>query len=65
MDVMPTVASDQSRAAAYGIAIRVSEEQDRVPADRRNPAVACPTCDDGIRTITHPVRCAACVEEGL
>lgn len=32
--------------------------------DPRGPN-ACPTCDDGIRTIETPARCRACVKGGL
>lgn len=32
--------------------------------DWRGPA-ACPTCDDGLRTIESPARCRECVKGGL
>jgi hypothetical protein len=55
---------DLARAAESGIVLSLSEDMDRVPEDGRGPN-ACPMCDDGILTITHPVRCKACIAEGL
>lgn len=55
---------DVARAAERGIVLALSEGMDRVPADRRGPN-ACPTCDDGVLTITHPSRCRECTAEGL
>lgn len=65
MDVMEPVADQVARATLIGVTVRASEAEDRVPADTRRPGTACPTCDDGIRTITYPYRCKACVQEGL
>lgn len=55
-----SIASDIARARALGLSLKIGAD-DRVPADRRNPATACPTCDDGVLTITHPRRCRECV----
>lgn len=55
---------DLARAAERGIVVNLSEDMDRVPTDNRG-GNACPMCDDGILTITHPVRCKACIAEGL
>ena len=62
---LPTVDEEKVRAKRAGITIRVSEDWDRVSADRRDPRVACPTCDDGIRTVSYPRRCRECTKGGL
>lgn len=64
------VADDVARARALGITLTLDIRMDRAPADQpatRDPRgrSACPTCDDGLLTITHPTRCRACVAEGL
>lgn len=64
--MMQPVMLDIARATQMGIDLsRLSEDEDRVPADRRPLTLRCPTCDDGILTITHPRRCRECVVEGL
>ena len=48
-----------------GVVLRLSEEQDREPEDRRPAHAKCPTCDEGVLTITNPKRCRECTAEGL
>lgn len=63
MDTMQPVLVDIARAGEMGVDLsRLSEEMDRRPAVRPN---ACPTCADGVLTITHPRRCRECTAEGL
>jgi len=57
---LPTVDDEKARAERAGITIRVSEDWDRI-----DPRVACPTCDDGIRTVSYPRRCRECIKGGL
>jgi len=67
MDLMPDTSGETNRAAAMGITVRVNDALDRVSRadDTRIPGTACPTCDDGVRTIANPRRCKACTAEGL
>lgn len=67
------VGSDVARARALGVRVTLSEAQDRLPrtwgvwraGDDARGAQACPTCEDGILTITHPRRCRECVNAGF
>lgn len=62
--MMEPVVMDVARAyTLLGVKLRLSEEQDRLPEDRRiNP---CPTCDEGTLSQAHPARCPECEAEGF
>jgi hypothetical protein len=59
------IAADIARARVLGITVSVNAESDRVAPDTRNPATACPTCDEGVLTVVHSRRCRECMAVGL
>lgn len=66
MNGQPLVIEEVLRANELGIVIKAaSEAMDRVAPDRRPEGTACPTCDEGIRTVAYPRRCRECTKEGL
>ncbi len=57
-----SVGDDAARARSIGVRVSLSEFYDRLPS-RERMGEPCPTCDDGILTVSNPARCIDCTTE--
>jgi hypothetical protein len=64
VDYRGTLADERVRAAHIGARVIVGADDRPASVDPRG-SLACPTCEDGVRTIVYPVRCRDCVLGGL